>query len=482
MSKPHAVCIPFPVQGHINPMMKLAKLLHLKGFHITFVNTQFNHNRLLKSRGPNSLDGFPDFRFESIPDGLPMTEQKADATQDILSLCVSTEKNCIGPFRELLLQLNDSTSSGVPPVSCVVSDGFMSFTIKAAEEFGVPIALYWTISACGFMGFLHYRQLLEKEIIPFKDESYLTNGYLDTTLDWIPGMNNIRLKDLPSLMRIMDRNDIMFNYIMRQIEASYIKVPSLFNTFHPLEYKVLEALFPMIPNQIYTVGPIHLLLKKTQPKSLSSIGSNLWKEELECLQWLNSREANSVIYVNFGSITAMTPDELVEFAWGLANSGKPFVWIIRPDIIDGNSGIIPTEFVEETRERCVICSWCPQEEVLNHPAIGGFLSHCGWNSTLESLSAGVPIIGWPFFADQQTNCWFLCSDLGVGIEIDTNVKRDEVEKLVRELMGGEKGKEMRKKAMEWKRMAEEVAKPCGSSMVNFDKLIEEVLQGPLSKP
>ncbi|KAF4373725.1 hypothetical protein F8388_010681 [Cannabis sativa] len=482
MSKPHAVCIPFPVQGHINPMMKLAKLLHLKGFHITFVNTQFNHIRLLKSRGPNSLDGFPDFRFESIPDGLPMTEQKADATQDIPSLCVSTEKNCIGPFRELLLQLNDSTSSGVPPVSCVVSDGFMSFTIKAAEEFGVPIALYWTISACGFMGFLHYRQLLEKEIIPFKDESYLTNGYLDTTLDWIPGMNNIRLKDLPSLMRIMDRNDIMFNYIMRQIEASYIKVPSLFNTFHPLEYKVLEALFPMIPNQIYTVGPIHLLLKKTQPKSLSSIGSNLWKEELECLQWLNSREANSVIYVNFGSITAMTPDELVEFAWGLANSGKPFVWIIRPDIIDGNSGIIPTEFVEETRERCVICSWCPQEEVLNHPAIGGFLSHCGWNSTLESLSAGVPIIGWPFFADQQTNCWFLCSDLGVGIEIDTNVKRNEVEKLVRELMGGEKGKEMREKAMEWKRMAEEVVKPCGSSMVNFDKLIEEVLQGPLSKP
>ncbi|PON31406.1 UDP-glucuronosyl/UDP-glucosyltransferase, partial [Parasponia andersonii] len=167
-TKPHAVCIPFPAQGHVNPMMRLAKLLHHRGFHITFVNNHFNHNRLLKSRGPHSLDGLPDFRFESITDGLPPAEQKADATQDIPSLCGSVEENCLGPFRTLLARLNDSSSSGVPPVSCVVSDAGMPFTLKAAEEVGIPIAIFWTVSACGFMGYTQYGKLVAEGLVPLK--------------------------------------------------------------------------------------------------------------------------------------------------------------------------------------------------------------------------------------------------------------------------------------------------------------------------
>lgn len=133
VEKPHAVCIPYPAQGHINPMLKLAKILHHKGFHITFVNTEFNHQRLLKSRGADSLTGLPSFRFETIPDGLPATD--VDATQDIPSLCDSTSKTCLPHFKSLLDRLNDP-SSDVPPVSCIVSDGVMSFTLDAAEELG----------------------------------------------------------------------------------------------------------------------------------------------------------------------------------------------------------------------------------------------------------------------------------------------------------------------------------------------------------
>lgn len=116
-AKPHAVCIPYPCQGHINPMLKLAKILHHKGFHITFVNTEYNHRRLLKSRGPDSLNGFPSFRFETIPDGLPPCD--ADATQDIPSLCESTTTTCLRPFKELLAKLNTISSSNVPRVSCI---------------------------------------------------------------------------------------------------------------------------------------------------------------------------------------------------------------------------------------------------------------------------------------------------------------------------------------------------------------------------
>ncbi|CAN6584071.1 unnamed protein product [Malus baccata var. baccata] len=162
--KPHAVCIPFPAQGHINPMLNVAKLLHFKGFHITFVNTQFNHKRLLKSRGSNSLDGLPSFQFETIPDGLPPTN--ANVTQDIPSLCHSTKKTCLPHFRELLSKLNSSPDS--PSVSCIVSDGVMSFTLDAAQELGIPEVLFWTTSACGFLAYMQFYRLIEKGLTPFK--------------------------------------------------------------------------------------------------------------------------------------------------------------------------------------------------------------------------------------------------------------------------------------------------------------------------
>lgn len=165
--KHHVVCIPLPMQSHIKAMLKLAKLLHHRGFHITFVNTEFNHKRFLKSLGPNSLDGLPDFRFETITDGLPSSDE--DDTQDLTLLCDSIRKNCLAPFRDLLNKLNDDTAtSNNPPVSCIVSDGFMTFTITAAEEVGIPITLFFTIAACGFLGSKQYSVLVEKGLAPLK--------------------------------------------------------------------------------------------------------------------------------------------------------------------------------------------------------------------------------------------------------------------------------------------------------------------------
>lgn len=162
--KPHAVCIPYPAQGHINPLLNLAKLLHYKGFHITFVNTEFNHNRMLNSRGPNSLDGLPSFRFETIPDGLPAS----DSGNRRLLLRYAVRDNCLAPFRDLLLKLNDTNSSKVPPVTCIVSDGVTSFTLEASKELGIPNVLFYTCSAGGFMGYLQYRRLLEEGYTPLK--------------------------------------------------------------------------------------------------------------------------------------------------------------------------------------------------------------------------------------------------------------------------------------------------------------------------
>ncbi|CAN6584070.1 unnamed protein product [Malus baccata var. baccata] len=461
IEKSHAVFIPYPAQGRIIPMLQLAKLLNYNGFHITFVNTEFNHRRLLKARGRNSLVGLPSFRFETIPDGLPTTD--VNATQDITALSFSTEKNSLAPFKDLLSKLNSLPNS--PPVTCIVSGSAMTFTLEAAQELGIPVVIFATTSACGLMGYLQFRSLIEKGLIPLKDASYLTNGYLDTVIDCIPGMRGIRLRDIPTFIRTTDPNASAF----------------ILNTFYAFEHEVLEALSSLLPS-IYSVGPLHLQLYQIPAENeLKLIGSNLWTEEPECLEWLDSKEPNSVVDVNFGSITVMTEEQLTEFAWGLANSNKTFLWLIRPDLLGGQSAFVLSDFSEETKERSLVASWCPQQEVLSHPAIGGFLTHSGWNSTLESVCGGVPMFCWPFFADQQMNCRFSCKGWGIGMEIEGDVKRDYIEGLVRKLMEGEEGKVMRKKALEWKKLVTEATtSPNGMSFVDLDRMANHVLQSPIN--
>ncbi|XP_059449601.1 7-deoxyloganetin glucosyltransferase-like [Corylus avellana] len=470
--KAHAVCIPCPVQSHIKAMLKFANLLHGKGFHITFVNTEFNHKRFLKSGGLNSLDGLPDFQFETIPDSLPPSD--SNATQDIDALCKSIMENFLAPFSNILLKLNTTIASNNPPVTCIIADGFMAFTHTAARELGIPLVMLFTISACSLMGFMQFPFLRDKGLTPLKDESYLTNGYLDTVLDWVPGMREIRLRDLPTSIRTTDPNDAFFKMAADAVERAPKASGVVVHTFDALEQEVLDALSPMFPC-VYAIGPQQLLLNHSSNDSLKSIGYSLWNEETECLDWLSFKAPNSVIYVNFGSIAVITPQQLAEFGWGLANSKLIFLWIIRLDLVVGDSLILLPEFVEETKGRGLISSWCPQEEVLNHSFIGGFLTHCGWNSITESVSAGVPMLCWPFFGDQQTNCKYVCNEWGIGMEICNGAKSGEVEKIVREFMDEKKNKEMKKKVMEWKKLAEEATGPHGSSSINLDKLVNEVL-------
>ncbi|KAL3371560.1 hypothetical protein AABB24_008208, partial [Solanum stoloniferum] len=392
LSKPHAVCIPFPAQGHINPILKLAKLLHVRGFHITFVNTEFNHLRLLKSRGPNALDGLSSFRFEFIPDGLPPPSNE-DATQDIPSLCEACKKSCLVPFRDLITRLN--ASSNFPSITCIVSDAGMSFTHQVSEELGIPNVGFWTCSGGALLAYIQYPKLVLEGYTPLKDEGYLTNGHLDTIIDWIPGMEGIRLNNLPSFIRakVNEPNYIVLKFIVEEMDKIHKFSALLLNTFDTLESDVMKQIATKHPAVSYTIGPFHSLLNNlTQDNDLKSIGSNLWEEDTHCLEWLDTKQLNSVVYVNFGSITVLSNDQLVEFAWGLSNSKMNFLWIVRSDLVMGDSAIFPHEFLAETKERGLLGGWCPQEQVLSHPSIGGFLTHCGWNSTFESISYGVPVL------------------------------------------------------------------------------------------
>lgn len=303
----------------------------------------------------------------------------------------------------------------------------------------------------------------------------MTNGYLETKIDWIPGMPDLLLKDIPSFIRTLNRDDTMFNFCMNSAQLAARASAFILNTFEELEHEILEAIRSRIPYSL-PVGPLLKLSPSTPTDGLiSAFKSSLWKEDKSCLNWLDQKEVGSVIYVNFGSITVMSSHQLLEFAWALANSKHPFLWVIRPDLVKGEAAVLPEDFILETKERGLTVSWCPQELVLNHPSVGFFLTHNGWNSTLESICAGVPMLSWPFHAEQMTNCKYACTKWGIAIEVHNNATREEIEGQVRECMEGEKGKEMRKSAEEWKESAVNAVEMSGTSYTNLERVINEVM-------
>ncbi|KAL7157143.1 hypothetical protein ABFS83_02G057800 [Erythranthe nasuta] len=372
------------------------------------------------------------------------------------------------PFRDLLTRLNSSGDVGVPPVSCIVADGVMSFAVKA-EEFGLPAVVFWTSSACAFLGYTQYKYLVEKGYAPLKDMNQITDGYLETTLDEVRRMKRIRLKDFPSFIRTTDPEDIMLNFMVRETAAAHSAKAIIVNTFDALEQETLHALSATYaPIPIYAVGPL--------PNHTSYAAASLWREDHTCIKWLDAQPPGSILYVNFDNILAPTRQQLTEFAWGLAGSHKPFLWCIIPEIGMAAGTDLPPGFEAEVRCRGVVVGWAPQERVLKHPAIGGFLTDCRWNVVFESIAGGgLPLICWPIYAEEQTICRYSCVEWGIGFEIDNDVKRADVAAAVREVMGGDKGKKMKERALELKRKAEEATAPGGSSCMNLDILINEVL-------
>lgn len=196
------------------------------------------------------------------------------------------------------------------------------------------------------------------------------------------------------------------------------------------------------------------------------------------MEWLDLKQPNSVLYISFGSFFTLTCVQILELWHGIVNSGKPFLWVTRSGHIIGESlsDVLPTELVTGTSERGLVVKWVPQEEVLAHSAIGGFVTHCGWNSTLESISAGVCMIGLPGLSDQQVNSRCVEKLWNVGVDIKDTCDRTTVENAVRRLMEctDHEEKEMTACADEFRILTGRSLDAGGSSLSNLKKLIEDV--------
>uniref|UniRef100_A0A5B7A4K9 Glycosyltransferase n=1 Tax=Davidia involucrata TaxID=16924 RepID=A0A5B7A4K9_DAVIN len=468
---PHVLVFPLPVQGHVNSMLKLAELLCLADLHVTMLVSDYSHVRLLRHTNVQSrFAEYPGFCFRTISDGLP--EDHPRAGERVMDIMPSI-KAVTGPlFREMMISHNCFASENRRPVTCIIADGVLSFAGDFAIERGIPLIYFRTVSACSFWACFRMQELIEAHEIPLKG-----NG-MELLVSSVPGMEGfLRRRDLPGFCRVDDIADPRLQIIKTETRQTPRAQAVIKNTFDDLEGPILSQIRTHCPN-LFSIGPLHAHLNaKLAEKNTSSSTSSgsFWEEDRSCMTWLDSQPSKSVIYVSFGSITVVTRDQLLEFWHGLVNSGQRFLWVMRPDSVAGKNGEsqIPAELLEGTKERGYMVGWAPQLEVLAHPAVGGFLTHSGWNSTLESIVAGVPMICWPYFADQMINSRFVSEVWKLGLDMKDSCDRVIIEKMVRDLMDLRKD-EFQQRANQMAKLAKRAVSEGGSSYCNLGRLIEYI--------
>ncbi|KAD6795990.1 hypothetical protein E3N88_06886 [Mikania micrantha] len=235
---------------------------------------------------------------------------------------------------------------------------------------------------------------------------------------------------------------------------------------HKNTFQLLPTMPPMSSAEFgWTLGP--LLASNRLAKQVG----HLWKEDTTCLEWLDQQPTRSVIYVAFGSFTILNQIQFQELALGLELTKQPFLWVVRPGIITERSDTYPEGYMDRIGTRGKIVTWAPQQAVLAHPSIMCFLSHCGWNSTLEGMSHGVPFLSWPYFVDQLLNTTYICDIWKIGLRFekdeDGTIKKDEIKGKVDQVVNNN---EFRTKALDLK---EKVMNNAGEDgYKNFKRFVE----------
>lgn len=265
--------------------------------------------------------------------------------------------------------------------------------------------------------------------------------------DPIPKLHPLRFKDLPiSLTANFTKYSILIRNMYNMKTPTTAKA-IIWNTMEWLEDSTMAELKNKSIVPIFPIGPLQKMV---------STQTSILKEDFNCLSWLDKQADNVVIYVAIGSIASLSEKALGEMAWGLAKSQQPFLWVVQPGAIRGSEWIeaLPKGFRETVGGRGCIVKWAPQKQVLAHKAVGGFWSHCGWNSTMESLSEGIPMSCSPCFGDQKVNARYLSYAWRVGIQLENGLEREEIENGIRRLMVGEECKEMRERTKNFKEKIE----------------------------
>ncbi|GMJ02955.1 UDP-glucosyl transferase 73C1 [Hibiscus trionum] len=473
--QPHFVLFPFMAQGHLLPMVDIGRLLAQRGVIVTIVTTPHNAGRVQKSISRAIELGHPirlvQLRFPGKEVGFPDGVENIDmvySQEDFRKFFIAASK-MEGDAEKLFEKLT-------PPPICIISDMCLYYTHKIATRFKVP-----RISFNGFCCFcvlcLHKLHSSKIHETIASDSEYFT----------VPGFTEnfeFTKAQLPL------HGDESWKEIIEQlVEAEQASYGIVINTFEELESAFIDEYRKV--RKAWCIGPVSLSHKDESDKA--ERGNMASINEQQCLKWLDSQETNSVIYACLGSISTVRCPELIELGLGLEASSKPFIWVLRGNNTTSNQveeWMKEDGFEERTKGRGVVVKgWAPQVLILSHPAVGGFLTHCGWNSTIEGISAGVPLITLPLLADQFSNEKLAVQVLKIGVSLGIDkptsigdeksgflLKKEEVQKAIHHLMDdGNEGMERRKRAKEFGEKAKKAVEVGGSSYLDMTLLIQDAI-------
>ncbi|XP_072985994.1 UDP-glycosyltransferase 75C1-like [Typha latifolia] len=288
----------------------------------------------------------------------------------------------------------------------------------------------------------------------------------------LPGLPPLRIRELPSFLTITSKDDQFSSLVLDGLREGFYELDQeakpriLFNTFDSLEGDALRVIKTKM--EVFAIGPV---MSKEIPT-----GADLFKQdEKDYMEWLDTKPASSVVYVSFGSLSSLKRRQMEELVLGLRESGRPYLWVLRKDNREEGVDL-------EGGDDCMVVAWCNQVQVLSHRSIGCFVTHCGWNSTLESLACGVPTVDVPQWAEQGLNAR-LMEEEGWGIGVRGVVDGEgmlpaaELRRCLEVVMGGgERGEEIRKKAEMWKEKAREAVQDGGSSERNLEAFVKEIIR------
>ncbi|CAN8327401.1 unnamed protein product [Cochlearia groenlandica] len=480
-SKLHFFLFPYMAHGHMIPTLDMAKLFATKGAKSTILTTPLNsllfekpiksfnkHNPKLENITIKILN-FPCTEL-GLPQGCENTDfifsnhglNKGELNQKFL-LAMSS-------FKEQLENLLETMKP-----DCLVANMFFPWATKVAEKFNVPRLVF---HGTGYFSLCASHCIrLHK---PYK------NVVSSSELFVIP--------DLPGEVVITEEQVIekeeeswigKFMKEMRESERESFGV--LVNSFYELEPAYSDFLKSNVAKRAWSIGPLSLGNREFKEKA--ERGKKASIDEHECLKWLDSKKDDSVIYLSFGTMSSFDDKQLFEIAAGLEMSGHDFIWVVSKSVSQGEKEEwLPEGFEERSKGKgLIIRGWAPQVLILDHKAIGGFLTHCGWNSLLEGVASGLPMVTWPVGAEQFYNEKLVTQVLKIGVSVGVKkmmnvfgdiISREKVDKAVKEIMAGE---EMRKRAKELAVMAKAAVREGGSSDIELVRLMEELKMVKLQK-
>nr|XP_043637111.1 UDP-glycosyltransferase 73E1-like [Erigeron canadensis] len=467
----HFVLFPLMAQGHMIPMVDMARILAHRGATVSIATTPLLANRvrgivtraklkiqLLELPLPLDKVGLPQ-GFESL-ESVPPTDIKVKLFEAM----------------DLLQQPIEQLFRGLcPPPSCIISDSPFTWTQDVARKFNIPRLVFYG-PGCFWLVCKH---LVSATNILEQIES-------DSERFVIPGLpDRIEVTKLQFLgtSKTISAKEKLFRDRFQKAERDAYGI--VVNSFNELEPEYAQELARLKHKKVWCIGPVSLCNKDN--KDLADRGNRAAVNESDCLKWLDAKEPGSVIYVGLGSLAHVSSQQGIELGLGLEATNRPFVWCIRKKTEELEKWFSEEGFEERVKDRgLIVHGWAPQVLILSHRAVGGFLTHCGWNSTLESVCAGVPMVTWPHFADQFLNEAFIVDihkiGVGIGVEIpdedsiEALVKKVDVKEAVERLMNEDEdeAKQRRKRVTELGQMAKRAMAEGGSSCVNVTSLIQDI--------